>query len=179
MDDTGKPYPLPSGAVLLVTVANWGETKALHDALARAINGSGVTSLEAAAFLKAMQARAEESPLASDAPDPAAAADKMEILSVLARKALEVSSSKELERAIFACAEKAVYQPNGQIIAAIQFKLDAPGYGVFDNPKCREGARKDYYAICAAVVEENLAPFGEALFSVFSEHAEKRATSPA
>ncbi len=178
--ENGKSYPMPSGASLLVTVANWGETKALHDALARAVNGSGVTAAEAAGFMKGLQARAStEAAKGSSKEDPEAAAVKLEVLAVLARKALEIGSSRELEQAIFVCAEKCLYKPDGTMKTAVQFKRDAAGYGVFDQPSCRDGARKDYYAICAAIVEENLRPFGEALFSAFTAHAEKRAESPA
>lgn len=163
----GKEYDLPSGAKLYVSIGPWGQVKPLHDAVARVLIGSGISPAEVAALVRV--ARTKLGDVAAKPTDD----EQLTILSVLARKALEVGGSKELEDAIFACMEKCIYRPDENL--NFQFKVGAPGYGVFDQPSCRDRARGDYYEICMAVVEENLRPFGQALFSMFMAHAGKRA----
>ncbi len=93
------------------------------------------------------------------------------------RKALEFSSSKALQKAIFKVAEKAVYKADGTSATAAQFKFNAMGYGVFDNPLTRDKAREDYLDICRVLLEENLRPFGKAIFSMFEAHVERIANT--
>jgi hypothetical protein len=150
----GKEFAMPSGAVLYVSIAEWGKVKPLHDALARALIGSGINANEIAAVLKGLQARLG----LPGAEDPKA--NKAEQITVLA---------------VFACAEAATYSFDGTPEAKVQFKLAALGYGVFDNPKCRLQARSDYYEICNAVVEVNCLPFAKALYSMFTAHVGKSA----
>ena len=172
----GKEYKLPSGASLYVSIGPWGSVKPLHDAVARAAIGSGITRDEVAAILKAVQFKL------APAPDPKAklkADEQLTVLSVLARKILEVGSSKELETAIFTAAEKCIYRADGSPESSVQFKFSAPGYGVFDHPNCRDRARGDYYEICASIVEENLRPFAEALYSALLALAGKSADTQA
>lgn len=176
-NENGREIPLSSGASLYVSIADWQEAKALQDALARALVSGGLTAVEVAAVFKAAQFRAVSAPGQKD--QGMGTAEKLDVVAALTRKALELVSNKELERAIFACAEKAIYRADGTPKSSVQFKLNAAGYGVFDNPICRDKARGDYYEICSTVVEENLRPFAKALSSMFAAHVEKIAASPA
>ena len=169
-NENGKLYDLPSGAKLYVSVAEWGKVKTLHDALARAAIGGGISPMEVAVVMKTVLAKtlttaAGEGAVGED--------DRLTTLAVLARKLLEMGSSKELEDAIFACAEAAFYRPDGTDKLSLQFKASALGRGVFDNLACRDMSRGDYYDICEAICEVNLHPFGLALLSRFSAHVGK------
>ena len=172
--ENGKEFALPSGAKLYVSVAEWGKVKPLHDAVARALIGSGVSAPEVAAVVKTVRDRL--APGGDDA--KASKEEQVTLLAVLARKALEVASNQELERAIFACAEAAYYRPDGTDKLSVQFSFKALGYGVFDHPACRLSARGDYYDICEAVVEVNLLPFATALLSKFLGHMGRSADTP-
>ena len=177
-NENGREVKLASGASIYISVAPWREAKQLQDALARALNGGGITPGEVAAVFKLLEFRA--APAAVEKPEEAAAkaAEKIATVAALTRKALELASDAALERAIFACAERSLYRFDGTAESSVQFKLNAPGYGVFDDPRCRDRARGDYYAICEAVVEENLRPFAQALFSMFMARLGKSADIP-
>lgn len=172
--ENGKEYDMPSGAKLYVSVAEWGKVKALHDALARAMIGSGVSAPEVAALMSTLQKKFS---LPGAQPQAVGGAEPLIVMATLTRKALEMASSKELEAAIFACAEAAVYRVDGTPESSVQFKVGALGYGVFDNARCRDGARGDYYEICQAIVETNLLPFAKALRSMFAAHVGRSADS--
>lgn len=155
--ENGKEYDMPSGAKLYVSVSSYERVMALHDALAGELRGKGLGALDVVAVQKAIRGDDEEG------------------LNVLVDKAIALAASKEFKAALFACAEKAVYRHDGSVESSVQFKLDVPGYNVFDNPKCRDTARGDFYAIARAITEENLRPFAKALFSMFEAHVAKRA----
>lgn len=174
-NENGKEFDMPSGAKLYVSVAEWGKVKPLHDALARALIGSGVSAPEVAAVLKGIAGKFALP--GAEADEAASKEEQITVLAVLARKALEIASSKDLESAIFACAEAALYKPDGTSDTAVQFKANALGYGVFDHPKCRDRARGDYYEICQAVVEVQCLPFAKALISMFVAHVGKSAAT--
>jgi hypothetical protein len=179
--ENGQEFEMPSKAKLYVSIAEWDKVKALHDALAKELNGQGVSPAEVAAVLRTAKSYASKLPGAAPAgPDDGdGGAEKLTLLALLASKGLAVASSKEIETAIFACAEKAVYKHDGTVESSVPFKLNVPGYNVFDNPKCRDKARLDFYEICNAVAEVNLRPFGEALFSMFMARMGKSANIPA
>ena len=109
--------------------------------------------------------------------NPEESSDGDEGLNVIVDKILALATSGQFKIALFACAETAVYRPDGTESSSIQFKMGTPGYGVFDNPDCMIQAREDFYEICRAVVEENLRPFGKALFSMFMAHMGKSANT--
>lgn len=176
--ENGKDYEMPSGAKLYVSSTEFGKVKALHDALARALNGTGISPSEAAAVIKAMQLHAAKMAATETAEDPRAEGERLLVLATLARKLLELGSHRELEQAIFSCAEAAIYKADGTAKTSVRFDTKVVGYGLFDNPQYRLQARGDYYDICTAVVEENLRPFGLALYSALLAHAGKSAGIP-
>lgn len=179
----GREFPMPSGAVLYVSIAPYDDVMVLHDALANELRGRGVGGLDVAAVWKTVQAAraAKTGDEAGEDADAEGAAG----LNVLADKVLALGGSREFKAAVFLCAEKAVYRPTGELASSLRFQRGVPGYGVFDNPVCRDRAREDFYAIVRGVVEENLRPFGKALFSMFgglvenSAESQKSNTAPA
>lgn len=166
----GKEYRMPSGAVLLVSVSEYEKVMDLHDALGAELRGNGLGALDVSKIQKTFEAaRLKRIAAAAGAPlEDDGSGD--EGLNVIVDKILALASSRVVKHALFACAEKAVYRPDGSEGSSIQFQLGAPGYGVFDNPKCLAQARGDFYEICKAIAEENLRPFGKALFSMFMAH---------
>lgn len=177
--EKGKHYKMASGAQLFVSVSEYEKVIALHDALIAELRGGGVGGLDIAAIQKAFDAeQSRRAAAAAGTPfddDGSANAGHNAIVD----KILGVAASKSVKSALFACAEKAVYMPNGNETSSIQFQLGSPGYGVFDNPKCLTQAREDYYDICRAIAEENLRPFAKALFSMFMAHMASSADTPA
>lgn len=176
--ESGKHYQLTSGAKLFVSVSEYEKVMALHDALVAELRGQGAGALDIAKIQKAIDYTAAKR-LAEAAgqkfdENNAEADDGM---NALLDKVLAVIGSPRVKACLFACAEKAVYYPNGSEESAVPFKLGTPGYGVFDNPSCLSRAREDFYDICRAIAEENLRPFGKALFSMFMGHVGKRADS--
>lgn len=175
--EKGKEFALTSGATLYVSVSPYEKVIDLHDALCAELRGRGVGSLDVGKIQKAFEA-GRKARIAAAAGLPAEENNEAdEGLNVIVDKFLALASSKEFKQAVFACAEKAVYRPDGTEASSVQFKLGTPGYGVFDNPTCMEQARADFYDIVKAVVEENLRPFGKALFSMFLAHMGSSADS--
>jgi hypothetical protein len=146
----GTMYAMPSGAKLYVSVSPYELVIALHDALANEMRGKGLGQLDIVEIQKAVRGEGEQG------------------LNVLVDKFIGVAASKEWRAALFACAEKAKYMADGKPESSVQFKLNAPGYGLFDHPVYRDQAREDLYAIQKAVAEENLRPFAKALSSLFA-----------
>lgn len=165
--EQGKEFKMPSGATLYVSVSEYEKVIALHDALGAELRGNGIGALDVAKIQKSFEvnrkARAAKS-AGVEFEDTGAGDDG---LNVIIDKVLAVATSREFKAALFACAEKAVYRPDGSEASSVQFKLGTPGYGVFDHPECMIQARGDFYDICKAIAEENLRPFGKALFSMF------------
>lgn len=157
MEKGGKWYDMPSGAKLYVCMSNYENLIALHDALFNELRGKGVGNLDLVAIQKAISGEGEEG------------------LNVVADKIMALMASRDFKAALFACAEKAVYCPDGAVESAVPFRLNAAGYNVFDNPKCREKALGDFYDIAKAIGEENLRPFAKALSSMFAALVAKRA----
>lgn len=150
--DKGKAFDMPSGAKFFVSVSSYELVMTLHDALANELRGKGIGQLDIVEIQKAIRKESQVG------------------LNVLADKALGLAASKELKAAIFACGAKGVYKPDGTDASSIQLDPAVPGYGIFDNPKCLESAREDFYAICSAICEVNLRPFAKALSSLLSAH---------
>lgn len=175
----GKEYRLPSGATLFVSVAPYDDVMALHDALAAELRGQGVGALDVSKVKKSFDAeRAKRAAAAAGKPlEENDAAD--EGLNVIVDKMLAVIGSRAVKHALFTCAQKAVYRPDGSEASGIQFRMGVAGYGVFDNPAYLLQARGDFYDICKAVGEENLRPFGEALSSMFTALMGSSADTPA
>ncbi len=170
MDSKGKEYTLTSGATLLVSVSEYEKVMALHDALGAELRGRGVGSLDIGKIQQAIQAKKKERVAIAAGLPVEESTEGDDGLNVIVDKILAVATSREFKAALFSCAEKAVYRPDGSEASSIQFRLGTPGYGVFDNPVCMTQAREDFYDICKAVAEENLRPFGKALFSMFMAH---------
>jgi len=168
--EQGREYKLASGATLYVSVSSYELVMELHDAIGAELRGNGTGALDMGAVQKAVEIGAKKRAAAAaggEFDDDGAGDDG---LNVIVDKILALASSKKVKAALFACAEKAVYRPDGTEASSIQFKLGAPGYGVFDHPQHMVRARADFYDICKAIAEENLRPFGSALFSMFMGH---------
>ena len=163
--------------MLFVSVSPYDRAMALHDALGAELRGNGLGSLDIGKIQKTVESgrKARVAAAAGIAFEPDEDADGG--LNVIVDNILAIATSKAFKDALFACAEKAVYRPDGTEASSIQFKLGTPGYGVFDNPACQTQAREDFYDICKAIAEENLRPFGKALFSAFMAHVGKSADS--
>ncbi len=175
--ENGKEYSLPSGATIFVSVSPYEQVMALHDALGAELRGNGLGTLDVDKIQKSVQTAVKKR-MASAAGTPFAedgAGDEGQ--NVIVDKFIALACSKPLRLTLFACAEKALYRPDGTEATSIQFKLGTPGYGVFDNQTCMLQARGDYYEICKAIAEENLRPFGKALFSMFMAHMESGAAT--
>lgn len=171
--EKGKEYSLSSGATLYVSVSPYEQVIELHDALGAELRGKGLGALDISKIQKSLGASRkvqEGAPVADGS-------EGDDGLNIIVDKILAVATSKEFKAALFACAEKAIYRPDGTESSSIQFKLGTPGYGIFDNPTCMTQAREDFYDICKAIAEENLRPFGKALFSMFMAHVAERANT--
>lgn len=89
----------------------------------------------------------------------------------LIRVLIAASASKDMERALFKCAERAVYNRDG-----VDWKV---GKTLFDTPGIGLKARGDYHVLMAKIAEANIAPFIQALFSLLKMvPALKKADSP-
>ena len=86
---------------------------------------------------------------------------------------LTAGSSKEVERCLFKCGERAVYRHDSTEISSIGVSK-----ALFDTPVVGEKARKDYYPIFFKIAEVNLTPFTQALFSVLNAFPAKKTESP-
>jgi hypothetical protein len=173
-----KEYRLPSGASILVSMSSYEKVIALHDALGAELRGNGLGALDVSKIQKSLEAQRRARAAAAAGVEVEAGTEGDEGLNAIVDKVIAVATSKAFKDALFACAESAVYRPDGTEATSIRFALGTPGYGVFDNPACRVQAREDFYDICKAIAEENLRPFGKALFSMFMAHVGKRADTP-
>lgn len=133
---------MPSGATLSVTVAPYVDASALTKAILKCLRG--------------LELKPEMVKL-----DLASLAEKPEMIGMLLDKLLAVTTSDEVENAIFACAERASYRLQGG--GDIKVNRD-----LFDDPKAGESARGDQYSIFMKVVEVNCKPFFKQAFSKLS-----------
>jgi len=154
--EQGQTFDMPSGAKLFVSLAPFGQAKALHDAVLGELRGKGVGSLDIQALRDAL-----------------GGGDGAEARNLLMDKAMGLVSSKAVEQSLFACAEKAVYRPDGSEESS---RKVSPA--LFDDAQIREQARADYYMICWSVAKANLQPFIKALFSALLAHVDRSAKSP-
>lgn len=121
-------FELPSGAKLTVSDANYTDADALFKALAKCTRGVAL-------------------------PKDLLSADVTVLKDVL----VEAVTSDEVDRAIFKCAERAVYE-NQKVTKAI-----------FDDPKLKDNARQDRFMIFWHVIEVNCGPFFGKTFSILTE----------
>lgn len=165
--DNDKEFDLPSGAKLFVSVSSFALAKKLQDTLLAELRGKGAGTLDVAAIQKAMGIGA-----AKKAGLEVTEGEDEEGLNTLVDRILGIAASKDVEDAIFACAEKAVYRPDGTEGSSVQVTRK-----LFDDPQYRDSAREDFYAICSRVAEVNIRPFVKALSSMFSDRAGKSAAT--
>ena len=152
--ENGQEFDLPSGAKLYISVASFAQIKALHDAVCTELRGKGVGSLDIVSIQKTMAGSSDQG------------------LNVLADKFMGLAASKDVEMTVFSCAEKAVYRPDGTESSSVGVTR-----GLFDDPRTRDQARKDYYGIMINVAQVNLRPFIEALSSMFAARVDLSADS--
>ncbi len=127
-------FTLPTGSHLVVSEAAYPDCDALLKALVRCAKGV-------------------------ELPKNLLEAD----VTVLKEVLVEAITSEEVDRALFKCAERAVYE-NAKVTKAL-----------FDDPKLKDAARQDRFLIAWHVIEVNCGPFFGA---IFSELKERLRTSP-
>lgn len=86
---------------------------------------------------------------------------------------LTAGASKDVERCLFKCAERAVYRHDGSEASSCNVSR-----ALFDEPGISEKARKDYYPMFLKIAEVNLEPFMQALFSALKMLHAKKTDSP-
>lgn len=165
--ENGKEFDLPSGATLFVSVSSFAQAKTLQDALLVELRGKGAGTLDAAAIQKALGAGFARK-AGIDAPE----GEDDDGLNALVDRILGIAASKDVEAAVFACAEKALYRPDGTEASSVQVTRK-----LFDDEKYGDAAREDFYAICAKVAEVNIRPFVKALSSMLSDRGGKSAAT--
>jgi hypothetical protein len=158
MKHQGQTFALPSGATLHMSRPAFQAAGHLQKTLARAFGAAPLTADEMKATLESLKA----------APSTGGG---------LLQRALMVVASDDVERALFACLETALYQPAG---SENRLKVDR---ALFDHPDYADAARADYYPIMYRAVEVAVKPFLGALASMYTEFRRKvdasRASTPA
>ncbi len=127
-------FTLPSGSKMVVSEASYVDANALLKALLKTAKGVQLA----------------KNPLETD-------------VTMLKEIVLEAATSDDVDRMIFKCAERAVYE-NVKVTREL-----------FDDPKLKEKARGDYFLILWHVIEVNCGPFFGKTFSALKE---RLATSP-
>lgn len=137
---TSQEFRMPSGATLSVTMSPYVSASALTKAILKCLRGLELTPDMVAV-------------------DLASLGQKPELLSQLLDKLLAVTTSDDVETAIFDCATRASYTVPG-IDGSARVNRE-----LFDDPKVGDKAREDHYAIFLHVVEVNCKPFFKQAFS--------------
>lgn len=153
VQEQSKKFELPSGAVVVITVAPFQDAWGLTKAALRSAKGMTFTQEE----------------LSKDFPSMAAAAAA--IPSILDRL-ISFATSEEVEAAVFKCATRALYIPAGSPFEFPGMKVDR---GLFDDTEHGPAAREDYAQIMARVLEVNCKPF---LAKAFSGLLGQKGTAP-
>jgi len=86
---------------------------------------------------------------------------------VLKDALISAATSDEVETAIFRCLERCTYE-------SVRVTTD-----LFDDPKLGDQARKDYFTMCAKVVEVNCSPFFDQTLSTLKTYLVTKKNSPA
>ncbi len=121
-------FTLPTGSRLSISEASYVDADALLKALAKCTKGVSLPNN----FLEA---------------------DVTMLKDIL----VEAITSDEVDRAIFKCAERAVYE-NQKVSKSL-----------FDDPKLKDNARQDRFMIFWHIVEVNCGPFFGKTFSILKE----------
>lgn len=137
---SSQEFRMPSGATLSVTISPYLSAAALTKAILKCLRGLNLTQDMVTV-------------------DLASLGQKPELLSQLLDKLLAVTTSDDVENAIFDCAARATYTVPGNEGAARVTR------DLFDDPKLGDKAREDHYAIFLHVVEVNCKPFFKQAFS--------------
>ena len=154
--EQGKEYSLPSGSVLLVSRADFGDANRLKNEVLRAFKGQGVGELDLAKLKEVFTSA-----------NPAKSAV---LLNTLVDRVMTLASSDEVEAAIFKCATRSVYKAEGKD-QNVTRKL-------FDDADIGERARGDYFVICARIIEVNVGPFFAPIFSAFEARTRNGVGAP-
>lgn len=113
---------------------------------------------EAKNLLKALMKAAAGIPLGANPLD-------MDV-TVLKDALINAATSDEVEQALWVCLDRCLYE-------GLRITPD-----LFDNAQMGAKIRKDYFAICAKVVEVNCGPFFEQALSALKGLADKKKSSP-
>lgn len=146
-----KEFELPSGAKLRLGPAAFGDAKLLHDVVLKAAGGKSLSEIDLETVLRS---------------DVQMGGALMDIV-------MKVMSDSAVEAALFKCADRGLYSPDG--VEASRKKVDR---SLFDDTKFGEQAREDYYFIALRTLEVNVGPFFKKVFSALLARAAKTASTP-
>lgn len=146
-------FEMPSGAVLMVTVAPFTDAWSLMKASLKTLKGME---------LKSEDLKKEMNTLMSSPSTISSIMDRI----------VEFATSSEVEAATWKCAQRALYIPANSDPIFPGWKVD---HNLFDNPDHGNSAREDYAKIVTAILEVNCKPF---LVSALSGFLKPKATIP-
>lgn len=132
-----QKFDMPSGAVLVITVAPFADAWALMRASLKTLKGMN---------LKPDDLKMEMSALAGNT----------SAFSLIVDRVVDFATSPEVEAAIWKCAQRALYIPLGSDIAFPGTKVSP---SMFDDPEYGNTAREDYAKIVTSLLEVNCKPF--------------------
>lgn len=144
-------FDLPSGAILVVTVAPFKDAWTLMKASLKTLKG--------------MELKPEDLRR-----DMASLADSPSVISVFLDRIVEFATSPEVESALWQCAQRALYIPAGSLV---EFPGEHVSANLFDDPKFGNTAREDYARIIAGIMEVNCKPFLVNALSGFLKQKDK------
>jgi len=145
---------LKSGAKLVITESAFDDAIALNDAVINALGDIEITK--------------EIAETEFDVENPLLSLTKATgILNLVTNKIKTLASDVVVRMCIFKCAERSTYDN-------VRVTRD-----LFDDPKIGAAARKDFYAICAQIIEVNCRPFLESLLSLLKVRSQTNAGTQA
>lgn len=136
-------FTMPSGAVLVVTMAPFADSMALMKASMRTLKGMELKPED----LKREMEDFLRSPGA---------------ISLMLDRVVEFATSPEVETAVWRCSQRALYIPLG---SPVEFPGHRVGPALFDDPEHGHAARGDFAKIVTALLEVNCLPFLEKALS--------------
>jgi hypothetical protein len=152
-----KEFTLPSGATLKVDIASYKVAKELRRALLLALKDSPLGDVSG------LDIKPEDL-------QKGLGASGKESLSGLVKIVLSVMTSREVEKALQSCYDKALY-----CVDNVDRRMDIT---VFDDSKLAIQAREDHDMIHLRIAEVNCAPFFRLLLSKFSQLAKTKQSTP-
>ena len=137
MAEQSQKFDMPSGALLVVTVAPFADAWALMRASLKTLKGLGLKQED----LKGDMGSILESP---------------SMFTLIMDRIVDFATSPDVEAAVWKCATRALYVPAGSDPAFPGMRV---GPQLFDDPEHGTRAREDYARIVAGILEVNCKPF--------------------